>query len=808
MRRKKSSSSTSSSSMETGERQSHSHRSASGGGGSELFICFTSRPSASSTSAGAAAPSLSASLSRRLKTSGSVKGAQSPMFTAVVGGRRNKGNSFETAEPSSPKVTCIGQVRVKGHKRRNKSKVAILRSRSTRVVGAEASFRRGDEMGREKECLPGGRNQGWVYQIPVSICEALKAVGSEFNCLLPCSGRSFCSSSSAKVNGEGTKAKRRGSCGAVFARWLMLQESEEAKRGQELEVEEEVEMAIDMEMERRKGELEMVVKEWEEKRIEEFEVEVAKKEEILVVGEEEEGRISVCIPPKNALLLMRCRSDPVRMAALANRLWGSPVRKVHVQEEEERDEQEEEEEEEEEDGELGSSVQNKTAVVEGEERERECEVLVSEEALCEAVSTDLEMQAEVNDQNLVFSSDLGEGEDPVESNLSSEKIGDDQCIDESEKGKECSHGEVQKEENEAISEEPSHSNIEPLDVGKKAIETEIQQKEAEEQTEQLKGKRSTSCSPMRMKEEKKGRHYKMRRQCSAKGGSSSREKEGRRHSFSSEGEPRRSSFSSMKDSRRSSFSMEGRRWSFSIEREDIIVAAQGKLSKGSDKRKGCSPDTELEKENVEADNKQEKIGSTKETEGKEIVHLKREETGKICEKEMEVKVSERKKKSGELPDCLLLMMYEPKLSMEVSRETWVRPTDFINWKSHRRQNQPKLNAASEMKEKPDTENTASGEGQKDAQKDTQAVEADNQDSLPPAVPALLPSLPPVVSATVVKGTEQNVKVELPVPAEVLYAPFVLKRCKSEPMRSSARLVADACFWKERHRPIGATGVGF
>ncbi|KAJ3686139.1 hypothetical protein LUZ61_015303 [Rhynchospora tenuis] len=805
MRRKKSSSS-SSSSMETGERQSHSHRSASGGGGSELFICFTSRPSASSTSAGAAAPSLSASLSRRLKTSGSVKGAQSPMFTTVVGGRRNKGNGFETAEPSSPKVTCIGQVRVKGHKRRNKSKVAILRSRSTRVVGAEASFRRGDEMAREKECLPGGRNQGWVYQIPVSICEALKAVGSEFNCLLPCSGRSFCSSSSAKVNGEGTKGKRRGSCGAVFARWLMLQESEEAKRAKELEVEEEVEMEIDMELERRKEELGMVVKEWEEKRIEEFEVEVAKKEEILVVGEEEGGRISVCIPPKNALLLMRCRSDPVRMAALANRLWGSPVRKVHVQEGEER---EEEEEEEEEDGELGSNVQNKTAIVEEEVRERECEVPVSEEALCEAASTDLEMQVEVIDQNLVSSSDLGEGNDPVESNLSSEKIGDDQCIDESEKGKECSHGEVRREENESISEEPSQPIVGSLEVGDKAIETEIQQKEAEEQTEQLKGKRSTSCSPMRMKEEKKGRHYKMRRQCSAKGGSSSREKEGRRHSFSSEGEPRRSSFSSMKESRRSSFSIEGRRWSFSVEQEDIIIAAQGKLPKGSDKRKGCSPDTELEKENVEADTKQEKVNSTKETEGKEIVNPKREETGKICEKEMEVKVSERKKKSGELPDCLLLMMYEPKLSMEVSRETWVRPTDFINWKSHRRQNQqPKLNAASDTKEKPDTENTGNKESQQDTHKDTQAVETANQDSLLPAVPASLPSLPPVVPVTVVKATEQTVKVELPVPAEVLYAPFVLKRCKSEPMRSSARLVADACFWKERHRPIGATGVGF
>src|SRR5262249_11866161 len=32
-----------------------------------------------------------------------------------------------------------------------------------------------------------------------------------------------------------------------------------------------------------------------------------------------------------------------------------------------------------------------------------------------------------------------------------------------------------------------------------------------------------------------------------------------------------------------------------------------------------------------------------------------------------------------LPDCLLLMMCEPKLSMEVSKETWVCSTDFIRW---------------------------------------------------------------------------------------------------------------------------------
>ncbi|KAJ6423669.1 hypothetical protein OIU84_024611 [Salix udensis] len=41
--------------------------------------------------------------------------------------------------------------------------------------------------------------------------------------------------------------------------------------------------------------------------------------------EEEEARVNICIPPKNALLLMRCRSDPVKMAALSNKFWEAPA---------------------------------------------------------------------------------------------------------------------------------------------------------------------------------------------------------------------------------------------------------------------------------------------------------------------------------------------------------------------------------------------------------------------------------------------------------------------------------------------------
>ncbi|PHT30661.1 hypothetical protein CQW23_29739 [Capsicum baccatum] len=55
---------------------------------------------------------------------------------------------------------------------------------------------------------------------------------------------------------------------------------------------------------------------------------------------EEKGRVSICIPPKNALLLMRCRSDPMKMADITNRFWESPTRKETDEEVEKEDKKE------------------------------------------------------------------------------------------------------------------------------------------------------------------------------------------------------------------------------------------------------------------------------------------------------------------------------------------------------------------------------------------------------------------------------------------------------------------------------------
>ncbi|XP_062179167.1 uncharacterized protein LOC133883754 [Phragmites australis] len=824
-----------------------------GGGGTELFICFTSRPSAASSasvagggspsslrpsssskllspgrvggagSAGAGAdapaPPIHPSLSRRLRNSSSLKGGQSPMFpSGSTSGRRGRGG-FEPAEPSSPKVTCIGQVRVKGGKRKPKHASAgslLSRSRRGGVGGsAEASFRRaGDDRDG-----PQGKNQGWVYQIPVNICEALKTFGS-------CGGHSLCSPSRSgggercALSGSAghTDKKRRqrapagGSwlCGAAVARCLLaIQEEEDDEFGKGAAVVPADEM--------RASEVGLVMEGWdveEERGVMVGEIEVEKKDEILVVGKEEEGRVSVCIPPRNALLLMRCRSDPVRMAALATRFWGSPQAATDGQVDNEVVGDDDEEDEEEGDDEAETQV------------EKECK----DEARDSAVS--------VED---VKCRERGDGEDDggdegkidqvhAEADESSkcgdlvEEKKDGHCRKEGEEAQivwkdvmlEVTLGEDEERENKGL------GMVELVADGK---EEDVPAPEKGE--DELKGRRSiSSYSPSTaLKEDRKLRQLSSRRRVSTSSRTSSvSDRVGMRRSFSAETvEGRRSSFSSLKDSRRASFSIDrdGRRWSFSIEQEHFIAEPKVLMASRNGKKTSSEPESENDYAVVVAPNSAEEDKESQD-DRKEEVTKNGEEEGTTQDEDMNQKVDkvetrgeegeagqvQRRKKSGELPDCLLLMMYEPKLSMEVSKETWVCSTDFVHWKSY----QGKNNHNRHQHKASGSGNDAAMEEPKDKENaEGTTIANDAEHSKYQSVVNSVPMLPPVVQKTPPPKvtTEQKLKLELPLVANTAaYAPFVLKRCQSEPMRSSARLAPDACFWKDRHRPLNATGIGF
>lgn len=605
---------------------------------------------------------------------------------------RRKSASVETAEPSSPKVTCIGQVKIKSSKKSNKNKNLVNRSRSGREM---SSFRR-----REAKA--------------VSICDAL-------SCFMPtsCGGWNSCygnNNGSGKKEHKRCSVEKRGksySCGAVFVRWLMAVEDEEEEK--------EVSNLTDF------NEVGLFVREREAdidfesafmRREDKFVV--FKEEEVECEEEDEEARVSVCIPPKNALLLMRCRSDPVRMAALSTRFWDSPAMKFDCKEEEK----------------VFCNEEVKVDCKEEEEVEVEEKAKISDVHVEEDKSDEAEVE-----KGVVIDENVNNEEE--KNVVAEEKV----VVEEVEDNLEIVKGrkDVQEAEEKEYKEEVLHCAEKEKD-GREDVEIIL--------------RRSISCSMPKSSELLKLKDGAKRRSASY------REKEKRRHSFSVEKEARRHSLCSKKEARRSSFSgdNEGSRkgWSFSIEKKDLSA---------TEKKQLVVPTVDKTKE--------EDAPPLKEEETKVVDQPKFE----ACKKE-ETQIVEKEKKPRELPECLLLMMYEPKLSMEVSKETWVCSTDFVHWRPNQ---QPK--------HKPETRVDEESEKVEDTL-------VENKNTV--AVVHQIPSKPQAIISPI----EQNLLKSLAVSGLPQTHHFVLTRCKSEPGKSSARLVPDTCFWKARHQPIGTAGLGF
>ncbi|KDO58522.1 hypothetical protein CISIN_1g041472mg [Citrus sinensis] len=674
--------------------------------------------------------SLSTSLSRRLRNSGSLKGGQaSPMFPATATNGKKRGCSFENPEPSSPKVTCIGQVRVKTKKQGKK-----MRARSRR----EVSFRRTEQgatnisinsastnsncnshnnldvnhyqdfvQGHPQECLP-HRNQRWVH-LPVTICEALRTFGAEFNCFLPC--RSSCMASNNKEekvnhhhhrpNGDANANRSDSSCGAVFARWLVVG-GEEERNCSVVEAQDEDDMPR---RSQRRHVFEDIVIEGDkcELKNEIFGEEKEKEEE-----EQEEGRVSICIPPKNALLLMRCRSDPVKMAALANRFWECPP----PQEDEAAENEEEEEAEEE----VRKTIIEEARIPEAEaEQEAELEAQAQVEAESEGVS------------------EVVQEEEEVEEKEEEEEEEDKQVLDQPAVLE------------EAAAESDSYTEALPDPDNEQNIAQLVQENEnfLEDETEP---------APKLEKRE---------------------------------------AFDDIEDIR-PSFSCSSEVFSQQEQESEVAVAEDS-----AEKREEEEEEEEEEKETETTSERSEPDEPEMGQESKEG----------------------ESHKENLLPDCLLLMMCEPKLSMEVSKETWVCSTDFIRWQPSEKKPPPQtVNKTDGCDEKP--KKRVSVDNATPAPQQQQQQQKQPQLSMQPprsscSFPAA-PPLPPALGAPSVKTMNIMIEQKLVGAKPSSYEPFALTRCKSEPRKQSAKLAPETCFWKNRkiepHRPatlgVGAAGVGF
>ncbi|KAG2690231.1 hypothetical protein I3843_09G174700 [Carya illinoinensis] len=171
----------------------------------------------------------------------------SPMFV------RKKNAAIETQEPSSPKVTCMGQVRV--------------RRSSKQAASAGPGRASGVRTPRKRRCK-------WLR-----------------NAL-------FCHHLARKIKPK--------SCRPAWRKWVSFFKAGFRRKTESREYSSKVEQKIGNKSE---------PSEQEDEEEEEDEKEVAK---VFVP--------SSSSPPKNALLLTRCRSAPYRSSSLAWRFWGSPLR--------------------------------------------------------------------------------------------------------------------------------------------------------------------------------------------------------------------------------------------------------------------------------------------------------------------------------------------------------------------------------------------------------------------------------------------------------------------------------------------------
>ncbi|MCD7468096.1 hypothetical protein HAX54_005894 [Datura stramonium] len=711
---------------------------------SELFICFTSRLSSISSSSsmkfsksilspGRARDgplSLPTSLSRRLRANGSIKGGQaSPMFPTTG---KKRGSGFENPEPTSPKVTCIGQVRVK-----TKKKVKQSRSLSKRRSGSgEVSFRKLEQASdafsqtddrlslrnqrfsqgnssvhyQQQECVS-HRNQRWVH-LPLTICEALRAFGAEFSCLFPC--RSSCFSTNEREKEEKGEAYREGdnteqrSCGAVFARWLVaLQDGEGGKRR-------DIELVVASGEEERTEAAHSTMRSSRRHVFEDIEF----KDEIVDMergANEEKGRVSICIPPKNALLLMRCRSDPMKMADLTNRFRESPVPKDDDDYEEEH---------------LGENKH--IEVVDSQKCEPSDEVEV------------MEKWCKMPAESTSLSVDLDEIEENPEET------------------------EVMEIEEESREQQKHEAELETCELA-----AEIEQKEDKivsfvTEVESL----EQSAQLVNQTEDNEDIEDNQVREIEEVG-------------------------EQMTVSTHSSLSGNSDSGSIQVEDEETeLVTEEAALEEEEERFKSIIM-KEIQEILLLGDIETDSTMTQQESEHEEhtpftepVQNEEQNEEDKQIEVEY-TKEPQNEEKESVLPECLLLMMCEPKLSMEVSKETWVCRRDFLRWLPERKQ-----------QVKPPKKEIPEEQPKRRRSTDTKPTERRNKHLLQP----------PRSSCSLPAGMSMATMIEQKLVNAAAYEPFVLTRCKSEPMRTAAaKLTPENCFWKNRkfepHRPA-TFGVGF
>ncbi|KAL4197490.1 hypothetical protein AMTRI_Chr04g251420 [Amborella trichopoda] len=247
----------------------HKPSSSSSPSTSDLFVCFPSRVPLTLMPKPICSPGRRPDRATHHHRAAPTRAHGSPMLRAKV--RAHPSPVIEPHEPTSPKVTCAGQVRVKPRRA----------CKTWQSVMEEI-----EKLHANKHRRNSGRPIGSKLAEAVHFLTALTKFRLDFRCF---GGFPSSYSSSDEEEEEEEEEEREaegGGAGTVFAKWFMILQEDPDKKTHLNGMREKVGL------ERERG----------------F---VGEEREKGIFGEEREEE-APSVPPPNALLLMRCRSAPLK----------------------------------------------------------------------------------------------------------------------------------------------------------------------------------------------------------------------------------------------------------------------------------------------------------------------------------------------------------------------------------------------------------------------------------------------------------------------------------------------------------------
>ncbi|OEL37789.1 hypothetical protein BAE44_0001191 [Dichanthelium oligosanthes] len=294
-----------------------------GGGGkggtapTDLLVCFPARqhlalmpkpvcsPSRTTMDKAAAARRRQLQLPGSAGAAGSGGGGKargsSPMFR---GSKAKQRAEDDEEEPQSPKVTCVGQIKV-GRPKKAKPGTTAVAAKHGKDDGARSWLTVVEEIER----LHGRRKKvGWLETLGIRrdalpfLGGALRSLRLKARCFGSLHGAAVESTTDSDEDGDDAAGehggeRRGGAAASVFSKWLMVLEGGQEPLEQDCTGDEEEERNQEDDDDERRQQ-----------------------------GKETcESTDAPSAPPPNALLLMRCRSAPAKGLSMSRRGTGGPL---------------------------------------------------------------------------------------------------------------------------------------------------------------------------------------------------------------------------------------------------------------------------------------------------------------------------------------------------------------------------------------------------------------------------------------------------------------------------------------------------